>query len=105
MWTLEEGIKTTQWLEERLSKIGFHCALTGGVLFKGKSEKDLDVVVYPHDRGGKSQPTRHEAWEKIREVLPPERSNICGGLSQIRDKKDVRFIECKGKRIDFFFLD
>ena len=28
---------------------GYHTALTGSVLYKGSSEKDTDIILYPHD--------------------------------------------------------
>lgn len=50
MWTLEEGIKFIQNLDP-LMRSQFECftALTGSVLHRGSSKKDLDVVILPLD--------------------------------------------------------
>lgn len=47
--TLELALKTIRELEPILAEIGYHSALTGGVLFRGESEKDIDIILYPHD--------------------------------------------------------
>lgn len=36
-------------LEQIMSGNGYHIALTGSVLYKGGSNDDVDVIVYPHD--------------------------------------------------------
>ena len=48
-WTLEEALELIRGLEPNLSKCGYHVALCGGVLQQGRSEHDLDVLVYPHN--------------------------------------------------------
>jgi len=47
MWTLEEALIIVRELEAGL--IGWHVALAGGVLHKGKSDHDLDLVFFPRD--------------------------------------------------------
>lgn len=102
MWTLEEGVKFIRWIEPKLAEKGFHCALTGGVIFKGKSVKDLDVIVYPHTAEG--MPDFDSVWPLITDWCKSETQNSCQGTSQIRDEKDVRWLQARGKRVDFFFL-
>ena len=47
-WTLEDGLACVRALECQLSAaLGVHFALAGGVMLRGESEHDLDVVVYP----------------------------------------------------------
>lgn len=41
-----------QWLEPQLTAVGMHCSLTGSVIFKGSSENDMDIVIYPHKSDG-----------------------------------------------------
>lgn len=48
VWTLEEGLGFVRKLEDHLHDQGFHAALSGGVLWKGSSTKDLDIILYPH---------------------------------------------------------
>lgn len=47
--TLDLALTAIRELEPKLAEIGYHSALTGGVLYRGSSEKDIDVVIYPHD--------------------------------------------------------
>lgn len=106
MWSLDEAVKTVRWLEPKLAEIGFHVALTGGVLFKGQSFKDLDLMVYPNNYSFANwTPSMFdEVWFKLQDWLKAERSDSCAGTSQIRDDKDVRWLSARGKRIDFFFV-
>lgn len=90
MWTREEALRVVTWLEPKLAENGFHVALAGGVLTKGTSKKDLDLIVYPHTAGGSDQKPVRDVWELLKEWLRVERSNDCKGTSQIRDNKDVR---------------
>jgi len=47
VWTLEPALHLVRALNERLTPAGFCCGLTGGVLFRGQSGKDVDLIVYP----------------------------------------------------------
>lgn len=104
MWTLNAAVDFIRFLEPVLAKAGFHCGLTGGSIFKGTSDKDVDVIVYPHQSGMPNQPDREAAWDAIHKLLKPDKSCKCEGVSQIRDHKDVRWVQWQGKRADFLFL-
>lgn len=100
-WTLAQGVEFCRSLQTFLRPLGFGVALTGGVLLKGDSDKDLDLIVYPF----KKQTTN---YERLRERL------LEFGLSFVRlpnhglgypdDGKDVQVWQYQGKRIDLFFL-
>lgn len=47
VWTLDEALAQIRALQPVVRPLGFHLALAGGVLNKGESRKDLDVVVLP----------------------------------------------------------
>lgn len=47
MWTLESARDFLQRLERQISP-SWHCALGGGVLYRGTSNHDLDVILIPH---------------------------------------------------------
>lgn len=49
MISVQQGIELAQRLEPKFAEFGYHIGLTGSVLFKGTSEKDIDFVLYPHD--------------------------------------------------------
>jgi hypothetical protein len=48
-WTLIEALDFIRRLEPFVEPAGYHVGLLGSVLLKGDSEKDLDVLLYPHD--------------------------------------------------------
>jgi hypothetical protein len=43
MWELEEALELIRALQEKAWSFGYHLCLGGGVLQKGRSEKDLDL--------------------------------------------------------------
>lgn len=49
VWTLSDALELCGVIEKVISKIGFHVGLRGGVLMRGKSDHDLDLIIYPHD--------------------------------------------------------
>lgn len=44
---LHEAVQLCRELNEYLAPAHYHVALTGGVLFKGESAKDVDIIIYP----------------------------------------------------------
>lgn len=46
-WNMTAAVAFLRRLEPVLESVGWHCALGGGVLQKGESAHDLDVVVFP----------------------------------------------------------
>jgi len=104
MWTLKEAIELIQEIEPKFQAAGFHVGLTGSVVFKGESKKDLDLIVYPHDYDAGRGFDVKAARKLIAEIFSSEWCDVWGPLSKIRDDKKVAWISAKGKRIDFFFL-
>lgn len=47
MWTLEEALTLIRELNPLLVEAGWYFGLTGSVLIKGESVKDLDLIVFP----------------------------------------------------------
>jgi predicted nucleotidyltransferase len=95
-WTMDEALSAIRSLERTANKYGLHLGLTGGVLYNGQSEKDLDVVVYPrktcepHDACG-FRAAISQQWSM--------RTNY-----HENDTKEVWKGVVDGKIIDFFFL-
>lgn len=100
MWTRETAFEFLTNLETFLSANGYHCALGGSVMYRGSSDKDLDVIVYPHIR--EDCPPVHELWQRLIGHLSPTKSHLSKG--SCRDGKDVRVMLVGDRRIDFFFL-
>jgi hypothetical protein len=75
-WTFEEALEFLRPLEAPLRMSGFGLALGGSVLTKGKSDKDLDIVVFPLDSG----------------LYDIRRARVCfhkAGMEQLWDHYDV----------------
>jgi hypothetical protein len=47
-WTLENSVELIRLLQPLAHRHGYHLALAGGILNRGFSEKDLDVVALPN---------------------------------------------------------
>lgn len=103
VWNIREGVLLCQEIEKYLKDDGYHCALTGSVLFHNKSSKDLDIIIYNHDiktTGFK------RAIDVLRNVLDIQ------NMKCLLEDEDKRYPNCKdiwagykdGKRIDFFFM-
>jgi len=110
-WTLDEAIAFVKLLEVELAeKCDAHCGIVGGVLMKGESEKDLDVVIYPHKKPHGVEWSPEWLNDFLSQYLgsPLQAcTNITSGA--YRDAKRVSWVRIKngvhaGKRIDFFFL-
>lgn len=121
-WTLEQGVKFVQNLERAVfnsptsSSLGVHVGLTGGVLYNGKSKKDLDVMVYPHNTT--KLPTAEDVhnrfielglvpfFEKDRASAPEWTTSRPQQNQKTGDQKLITLWKTQsGKRIDFFFVD
>lgn len=48
MWTFEEAISEVRLIGLETAKVGWYACLGGGVLHKGYSSHDLDIVFIPH---------------------------------------------------------
>lgn len=102
MWTRDIALEVLKSLEDFLAKHGFHCALGGSVMYRGDSEKDLDVIVYPHNKD--SHMPIEELWTLIcQSHFSVDKGGRCA--SSYRDSKIVYWLKTQTrKRIDFFFL-
>lgn len=48
---LLDGLNIIRELEGLFSYNGLHLALAGSLVYKGVSNKDIDIIVYPHKSG------------------------------------------------------
>lgn len=106
-WTRDEAIILIAQLEGPLKKVGWAIALTGSVLTRGASKKDLDLVLYPYATNNADKVAAKGALEE-------------GGLTLVHDEyvvkrtwrrqgsKDAKHVEVwadkKSRRVDVFFL-
>lgn len=47
MWQLDEAIAFTRELQNHVFSVGWSVCLHGGVLYRGSSTKDLDLLFFP----------------------------------------------------------
>lgn len=103
-WTLKEAIDLARDLNSCAGATGWHFGITGSVLFKGSSEKDLDLIAYPRN-------SKDCDRSDLRALL-----SLCGmrlrmDVKELQshwksgDKKHVEVWQTgNGKRIDLFIL-
>lgn len=106
-WNLEEGLVVARLIEPIALANRYHTALAGGVLIKGSSSKDLDIILY--QRSVKEPPCSPEDF--IRALKPIGFSNFfykCKGdrykEPSMGDFKCVYVCSFFSKRVDLFFL-
>jgi hypothetical protein len=89
-------------MEPLVAAIGYHTALTGSVLYTGGSDKDTDIIIYPHD------PKHPREDQEIMTALAP--LGITGApiihpnVVAHYALRNVWRCEYQNRRIDLFFL-
>lgn len=105
MWTRDQAFWVIENLEPQLASLGAHCALAGSVAYRGTSDKDLDIVLYPHQAVAGVPFDWYPVQMELKKFFNAKVINDCEGISQVRDGKKVSWLTTpKGKRVDFFFL-
>lgn len=100
VWFEQDGVQLVRELDKLARSFGYTTALTGGVLFKGYSFKDLDIIFY------RLRTKDADRWEEFKQAL------IKFGFSDWEyrtpyhagDSKQVYFTKYNGRRIDIFIL-
>ncbi len=98
MWIKEEGLALAAELELKLAATcKCHFALGGSVMYAGKSDKDVDIIVYPHG----------ETWVITRETVERELVDM-GFEPSLESQHGYSGRACitgyHGKRVDFLFV-
>lgn len=101
MWKLDTAVSCCRALETALAP-NYHVALGGGVLLRGKSTHDLDVLVYPHH-------SSHFDIAEIRQLLKAAGCTVLATRRSIqriwraKGSTDQKWVEAwwfDGKRVD-----
>lgn len=105
-WTLAEAVVFAQHLQPFVVGEGYHVGILGSVLTKGESQKDLDILLYPHTTAMVDLEALYEAMEEagMHRIVPF--ANVCRVRAQVDsfDTKHVEVWEHRMRRIDVFFL-
>lgn len=107
-WTREDALCFLARSRETVEGAGLHLGLTGSLLYKDASTKDMDLIVYPRKTTAEiSLKKARECLVKIgmkqlrtREQVAKSRVNVEGEL----DLKHVEVWEYEKSRIDVFFM-
>ena len=59
MWNRDDATVIMPKFEAIAKMMGYHVALGGSVMYNGESNKDLDVIVYPHQNTDPHRPTQN----------------------------------------------
>jgi len=105
-WTLDEALTFCRELQKYI--VGFSVGMTGGVLHKGNSCKDLDIIVFPNSTALHLDPQglRLQFIEfGMRCMLNRDQVRAEWKKQGSEDTKHVEVWNYKGKRIDVFYLD
>jgi hypothetical protein len=95
--TLEDGIRICREMEQRLATIGYHCGLTGSLLYKGRSTKDADIIIYPHQKSEQRPPETILETLGVSVTIRPHNEASC-------TDKQIAVCDYHGTRVDLFFL-
>lgn len=101
LWTLNQACDLCNKLQDYLAPFGYGVGLTGGVLRRGESDKDIDVIVYPFKRLSSDFDSMYQSLSDfgLKFIRLPNENR-----SYTDDGKRVEVWEFQGKRIDLFFL-
>lgn len=105
-WTREEAIALCQVLWDYLEPKGWHVGLTGSVLTKGSSDKDLDILVYPRSTANADIALLRQSLKEFGMKLVFERDFILKMWRRVgsNDEKFVESYEINGQRVDVFVV-
>lgn len=105
-WNLQEALTLARLIEPIVVQFGYHTALGGGVLLRGESEKDVDIILYERTKDTKPAPPK-EVLAGLVAIGFSEKFHLCkhgASAAEIGEYKKVFVGTFFGKRVDLFFL-
>jgi hypothetical protein len=105
-WTLGDATMFVRKLYEVVAPAGFEVAITGDVLMKGRSLRDLDVILSPICVG-------KENYKRVLQALQEFGMLQKHGVAAVhqnwrntgsQDTKHMEIWDYNGKRVNLFFL-
>jgi len=99
MITLEEALKVGRQLEPKFAETGLHLALAGSLFYSGTSDKDIDFIVYRHDR---TTMTEKDMIDLLQTLLRNNGLTINNTTTNyVKRNRPVFVTHLEGLRIDF----
>ncbi len=103
---LEDGICICKLLEPVLCEQGLHCALAGSLVYKGWSNKDIDIFIYPHECNDIKSISYDEIWKALYKVFKDRIKEKYGGGTSYNGLIKAEIIGKKKTYIvDFFIIN
>lgn len=101
-WDLAEGVALLRHLWEPLKAVGYLPALTGGVIVRGHSSHDVDLVIYPWSSARQDRAALFAALAGAGLELVVDRETVHESWRGrgLEDRKDVTVHLWQGKRVD-----
>jgi len=98
---LEDGIRICRLIEQAIVPVRYHCALGGSLMYRGHSEKDVDVIIYPRNNG----PIDIKAVERVLIKNGFEHAPEHQTASQHPGQNVFPMISETGIRVDMFYVE
>jgi len=100
-YTTADALKIASELEPILAQNGLHVAIGGSLVYRGTSEKDIDIFIYPHSRETPMD------LKVITSIL-----NSAGYIRRVVNDETTSTMvpdvwtasDDKGRNVDFFFM-
>lgn len=100
-YAITDAVRIATALEPEMSAIGMHVAIGGSVVYRGGSDKDIDVFFYPHSKKvaiDRSQIVSLLSANGFKSRKPDDES------TQVPDVHVTDEV-ATGNKVDFFFLE
>lgn len=94
----KNAVALIRLMEPILAAAGYHAALAGSVLIKGGSEKDTDIIIYPHN------PKKQIANSELCQLLTPLGFTYWTNNYIDYPGRQIQRSHYAGRRVDLFFL-
>lgn len=106
LWDLPRGIELAREISREIRAFGYDVGLTGSVLKRGESRKDLDLLVYPLDSTRLDPVNLRAALVACGGVCRADVQRVRAGWRErgSRDEKHVEVWEFGGRRVDLMFV-
>lgn len=106
MWTLPQAIEFINEITPQIKEVGYGIALAGGVLLRGESNTDLDLILYPMSTANQNLGLLHTKLQHLGLELKKDKSQV-RKIWKSKGSLDLKHVEVwayNDKRIDLFFL-